>query len=252
MLFRSLLFCLVALFVGTSAHAITIKSVTYTTKDAGKIVFDHNFHIKQSGINNNCKACHNEIFDMKKKVRYTMADMEQGKSCGACHGKTAFSLKDCARCHTVKDITFKVKETGSLAFSHGNHAKKYACGTCHPRLYNAGGGNKRVSMAEMEKGKSCGACHTGKEAFPLAACGKCHPTKEVTYKVKGAGKVLFSHKVHTEIARCNDCHTKVFGYGKAKKVFSMDDMEKGKSCGACHNGKKAFTVKANCAICHKM
>jgi c(7)-type cytochrome triheme protein len=30
----------------------------------------------------------------------------------------------------------------------------------------------------------------------------------------------------------------------------MDEMEKGKSCGACHDGKTAFTVKENCDTCH--
>jgi c(7)-type cytochrome triheme protein len=30
----------------------------------------------------------------------------------------------------------------------------------------------------------------------------------------------------------------------------MKDMEAGKSCGACHNGTKAFAVK-DCAKCHK-
>src|SRR5512137_330687 len=132
MLFKSLLFCLTALLVGSSAHAITLRDVTYTTKDAGKVVFNHNFHIKQKGIENNCKACHDAIFDMKKKSHYTMAEMEQGKSCGACHGKSAFGLGECARCHTVKDITFKIKETGSLAFSHAKHVAKHPCGSCHP------------------------------------------------------------------------------------------------------------------------
>jgi len=27
-------------------------------------------------------------------------------------------------------------------------------------------------------------------------------------------------------------------------------MEEGKSCGACHNGTKAFTVADNCDSCH--
>jgi c(7)-type cytochrome triheme protein len=31
----------------------------------------------------------------------------------------------------------------------------------------------------------------------------------------------------------------------------MKQMEKGKSCGACHDGKKAFSVKGECAKCHK-
>jgi c(7)-type cytochrome triheme protein len=31
----------------------------------------------------------------------------------------------------------------------------------------------------------------------------------------------------------------------------MAEMEKGKSCGACHDGKTAFATTANCAKCHK-
>jgi c(7)-type cytochrome triheme protein len=31
----------------------------------------------------------------------------------------------------------------------------------------------------------------------------------------------------------------------------MKDMEQGKSCGACHDGKGAFSVKGDCAKCHK-
>ncbi len=31
----------------------------------------------------------------------------------------------------------------------------------------------------------------------------------------------------------------------------MKQMQQGKSCGACHNGKKAFSVKGDCVKCHK-
>ena len=31
----------------------------------------------------------------------------------------------------------------------------------------------------------------------------------------------------------------------------MKEMQKGKSCGACHNGKTAFSVKGDCTKCHK-
>jgi c(7)-type cytochrome triheme protein len=31
----------------------------------------------------------------------------------------------------------------------------------------------------------------------------------------------------------------------------MKEMQKDKSCGSCHNGKTAFSVKGNCATCHK-
>jgi c(7)-type cytochrome triheme protein len=175
---KIMLCCLAVVAMTASVQAITIKNVTYTTKTAGTVIFEHGYHLKQTSINNNCKACHSAIFDMKKRTHATMADMENGKSCGACHnGSIAFHVKDCVRCHKAKDIVLAVT---------------------------------------------------------------------------GAGNVQFSHKTHTSRNSCNDCHTALFGFNKNKKPSSMADMEKGKSCGACHDGKMAFPVNANCADCHKM
>jgi len=71
-----------------------------------------------------------------------------------------------------------------------------------------------------------------------------------------AGKVVFDGKTHADKgAKCADCHQS--GIFKMKKGTSdkatMKDMEAGKSCGACHNGTKAFGVKeqSTCAKCHK-
>ena len=178
MLSKPLLSCLALTITCATAHAITIKNITYATKGGGTVIFDHGAHLKQTAINNNCKACHSAIFDMKKRSHATMAD--------------------------------------------------------------------------MEKGKSCGACHNGKDSFPLKECVKCHRTKEIKYQVKDAGNVLFSHKSHAGRNTCNDCHAKTFILGKKKKQVTMDEMSKGKSCGACHDGKTAFTVNENCAECHKM
>jgi len=69
------------------------------------------------------------------------------------------------------------------------------------------------------------------------------------------GKVTFSHGTHAgKHPKCTDCHTKIFKMTKGKRSApKMADMEKGQSCGACHDGKAAFGVKeqANCAKCHK-
>lgn len=240
---------LLAIFVSTAALALNLKDVPFKTRDAGKVVFSHNLHISQKGMNNNCKACHNAIFNMKKKVRHTMAEMEEGKSCGACHdGRQAFSLKECARCHLVKEITYKVKATGETRFSHQTHLLVAPdCGSCHPALF-AAGPNKRVTMAEMKKGKSCGACHDGKKSFDISDCGRCHPTREITFKSKSAGATPFSHKKHTELRTCDACHTKIYAIGKNRPV-SMAEMGRGKSCGACHNGKDAFNID-DCGKCH--
>lgn len=74
----------------------------------------------------------------------------------------------------------------------------------------------------------------------------------VTMKNKG-GDVVFSHEVHVDGMKldCTQCHDKLYTNSKQHKTVTMKQMLKGKSCGACHNGKKAFSVKGDCAKCHK-
>jgi len=232
--------------------AVELKDITFTTKDAGKVVFSHKAHLgkkTRTSSNFSCKTCHESS---KLTTRhFTMAEMEKGKSCGACHnGEKAFPLKKCTQCHKVKEITYGVKETGPVVFSHKGHLRTMQCNSCHNRLFKAGP-NPRVTMAEMEKGKSCGACHNGKGAFKIGECVKCHPVKEKTYKVADAGDVLFSHKFHTGMYSCSECHPRIYIPGKGNQTVSMAGMEAQKSCGACHDGKSAFTVKENCEKCHK-
>jgi c(7)-type cytochrome triheme protein len=247
----------VTFFTCSLAYAIDIKDVTMKIANFGKVVFSHNQHFKQEGIKNNCKACHNAIFNLRGKRSYTMADMEKGKSCGACHnGKRAFDLKNCIQCHKVADVHFKVKETGPVRFAHKTHLKganANSCALCHPKLYDMAPKRTVVTMTQMEKGKSCGACHNGKEAFKIEDCTKCHPTRDVEIKLKDAGDVKFSHDFHAGLYKCGDCHIKLYLPSTKNKRVTKEEMEKGKSCGACHiESKEAFTVKENCDRCHKM
>ncbi|BCS54396.1 cytochrome c3 family protein [Geobacter sp. SVR] len=233
--------------------ALEIKDVTFTTENAGKVVFKHSSHMKKKNDkspNVSCRSCHNE--NMKKNVRYTMADMEQGRSCGQCHnGKQAFALEQCTGCHKVKDVTIKVKETGPVIFRHSVHLKKQECSSCHNALFKTSG-NPKVSMVEMEQGKSCGACHNGKKAFSISSCIGCHPVRDVVFTIKDAGQTTFSHASHIKMYGCSNCHTRYYPLGRTKAKVTMVEMEAGKSCGACHDGKIAFTVKENCATCHKV
>jgi c(7)-type cytochrome triheme protein len=249
----TLLIPAVLLAATTLAPAMELKDITFSTKDAGKVVFSHKTHLgrkTRTTSNLSCKTCHESS---KLNTRhYTMVEMEKGKSCGACHnGAKAFALGKCTQCHKVREITYKVKETGPLVFSHTRHLKTMQCNSCHNRLFKAGP-NPRVKMAEMEKGKSCGACHNGKAAFKVGECIKCHPVKEKTYTVADAGNVLFSHKFHLGMYSCAECHPRLYLPGKGNVTVSMAGMEAQKSCGACHDGKSAFTVKENCEKCHKM
>jgi len=64
------------------------------------IIFSHEKH----SVWNGCGGCHPGIFGVKKgTTQFTMQDIYQGKYCGVCHGKVAFPVTDCQRCHT-KDV----------------------------------------------------------------------------------------------------------------------------------------------------
>lgn len=53
-----------------------------------------------------CDACHPSIFVMQaganREKGLSMVNIVRGQFCGVCHGKVAFPLDDCNRCHTVK------------------------------------------------------------------------------------------------------------------------------------------------------
>lgn len=72
---------------------------------------------------------------------------------------------------------------------------------------------------------------------------------------KSLPPVLFSHDKHKEAgAECADCHDNLFqkkkGSTDADKALTMKALKKGKYCGSCHDGDKAFTAKRNCKKCH--
>ncbi len=75
---------------------------------------------------------------------------------------------------------------------------------------------------------------------------------DVTFAVSGAGDVLYSHDIHVGKLglKCSECHYRLFNPVAHSNQATMADMQKGQSCGACHNGQRAFDVKANCNRCH--
>ena len=75
---------------------------------------------------------------------------------------------------------------------------------------------------------------------------------DISFEMKAAGKVVFSHERHVTGAglACTECHAALFTTKEKHKKVVMAQMQKGKSCGACHNGTKAFSVKSDCGRCH--
>jgi c(7)-type cytochrome triheme protein len=242
------------------AGAAETKDIKFSFKNADPVVFSHELHLKK--YNNNCRICHDAIFNLRNKKHYTMAEMEKTKSCGACHsGMKAFSVaseKDCSRCHAGKprDIQYAVKGLGTATFSHAVHIVKTggACKGCHNGKVITGK-EKAVTMAEMEKGRTCGSCHNGKRAFAVTAnCDRCHKglkPKDITFNLKGVTPATFSHAFHTQAYGCKECHTKTFPFKAVTGKATMNDMAKGKSCGVCHDGKTAFASSGDCVKCHK-
>lgn len=75
--------------------------LTFEDGATGKVVFSHEKHTATL----KCTDCHTKIFKMTKgqRSKMTMAEMKQGKACGACHnGTKAFGVTapdTCAKCH---------------------------------------------------------------------------------------------------------------------------------------------------------
>jgi len=70
-----LLLLVLILLLPAIAPAKETKDVPFSFKNAEPVIFSHDVHL---GIyKNNCRICHNAIFDIRKKTRFTMADMEK-------------------------------------------------------------------------------------------------------------------------------------------------------------------------------
>jgi c(7)-type cytochrome triheme protein len=217
----------------------------------GKTIFPHSGHVEQFG----CDECHPGLYKAERGAneKATMKDMENGESCGACHdGSTAFSVKgDCTTCHAAGKISFDNKDIGKIVFPHSVHLEQFTCTDCHPAIFTARQGANPSSMKDMENGESCGACHDGSTAFSVTGdCTRCHIAKDIVYQDEQVGKIIYPHSAHITQFTCYECHPKRFKAEKGMNRATMRDMAKGESCGGCHDGSTAFSVKGDCDICH--
>ena len=82
-------------------HSLVVKDdfdLNPKVQGMPEIIFSHKKHTVWNG----CELCHPEIFMGVKKgnSHYTMVDISEGRSCGACHNIVAFPIMDCQRCHS--------------------------------------------------------------------------------------------------------------------------------------------------------
>ncbi|HWR71802.1 MAG TPA: c(7)-type cytochrome triheme domain-containing protein [Nitrospirota bacterium] len=78
---------------------------------------------------------------------------------------------------------------------------------------------------------------------------------DITFTPKNAGKVLFSHDLHTKArgVKCMACHFSKFAAGTNGFQIKKETLNKREFCGHCHNGLKGFDLESltNCNRCHK-
>ena len=67
--------------------------------------------------------------------------------------------------------------------------------------------------------------------------------------------VSFRHETHTNPERlvCTGCHPAPYRMLKPERLVSHQEMDAGRSCGSCHDGKKSFATSDTdkCDSCHK-
>ena len=74
-------------------------------------------------------------------------------------------------------------------------------------------------------------------------------------KVSGSDDIapaIFPHWLHRMQYTCYACHDEPFKMKAGANAITMDAINNGKMCGACHDGKTAFAPTfVTCGRCHR-
>lgn len=89
-----------------------------------------------------------------------------------------------------------------------------------------------------------------------AALPKLPGELAIARSAESPGQVTFNHVSHVDEAKpaCTNCHPREFRILKSKSArtpIRHADMEKGRQCGKCHDGKTSFNMTDDCTMCHK-
>jgi c(7)-type cytochrome triheme protein len=189
-----------------------------------------------------CRGCHG-IAESGKPMA--------GMQCKECHLKEQ-QVKPLAKCGTCHP---------AVAGLHKKPAHKDAgCVACHaPHAWTIEGRDRCLTChgdrAQHNPGPPCAQCHDFKPAAGAGKPASASGPPPITFPAdaNSPGKVTFEHSKHvSKGAKCADCHPKLFAMKKGGTKLAMDSMGDGKTCGACHDGKKAFGVMdgEKCDACH--
>jgi c(7)-type cytochrome triheme protein len=192
-----------------------------------------------------CDNCHPAIFPLERSAEHptiTMAKIQAGEYCGACHGTVAFAADNaCARCHQeapaqadwrpsgeprtpMETVTTWIEAERLLPVTGGlpDWARALAEGVIDPR---AG-----IDPDERHQ-----------QILPFDV--------EMVPEATPAFKAVFAHEPHTAVLSCASCHPGIFEMRAGSNPVTMARIYAGEYCGACH-GKVAFDINTGCGRCH--
>ncbi len=225
------------------------------TKPIKAVIFSHKAHTSDIGLQ--CEWCHDETFEMEAlameaEENFNMDSLCNENYCGTCHnGDISFSTTtQCARCHIgVKGYERLVRE-GEIEPDEDEGEE----------IADAEGEEATISKFDAAKAEmKARAKKEGDESLDMMIAAEYFPEDITLEDPKGKSSAVFSHKSHIarEKLKCVECHPYVFLMKVDDKVvkqghLTMEQMKKGKYCGNCHNGEKAFSVskKESCKKCH--
>ena len=121
-----------------------------------------------------------------------------------------------------------------------------------PRLSPTG---QEVMPRRLHRGLSWVAVAVAALALAWTACFAAE-YGDVAFKRKVEGMddippAIFPHWVHRMQFKCSACHDELFKMQAVTSDVTMDAINDGKSCGVCHDSKKAFVSNVDtCVRCH--
>jgi len=79
-----------------------------------------------------------------------------------------------------------------VIFPHWFHRIRFRCKVCHAELgFEMRAGANQVLMADIVRGKFCGACHNGEIAWSTENCRLCHSGKPgLASRIHGSHETL--------------------------------------------------------------
>jgi c(7)-type cytochrome triheme protein len=93
-------------------------------------------------------------------------------------------------------------------------------------------------------------------ALPAQTLPRLPAELKLTRSADSPGQVVFDHGTHVDSLKpaCIACHPREFPIVKTnarQRPILHANFDKGRQCGLCHDGTKAFNVADDCTNCHR-